>query len=105
MEEHMRGGYYYHHHQPQQDESWNSSSSPSQGMNSSNPKSSGRSYDYFTALEEHINLQAQKLTLDWLKKHKGNNNNGNNNNLLDSEKIFIVYKFIQTPIEALIAGM
>ena len=45
------------------------------------------------------------MTMDYLKKNKGNNNNNNNNNNLDSEKIFIVYKFIQTPIETLIAGM
>jgi hypothetical protein len=43
------------------------------------------------------------MTIEYLKKNKGANNN--NNNCQDSEKIFIVYKFIQTPIEALTAGM
>jgi hypothetical protein len=47
------------------------------------------------------------MTVEYIKKCRGNNNdnNGNNNNPLDNEKIFIVYKFINTPIEALIAGM
>lgn len=39
------------------------------------------------------------MTLDYVKKNKGGNI------IIDSEKVFIVYKFIQTPIEALIAGM
>lgn len=46
------------------------------------------------------------MTVDYLKKSKGGNNNNNcNQPQQDQEKIFIVYKFIQTPIEALIAGM
>lgn len=74
---------------------WQSSSQAT----SSGSSSSG-AYSYYTVLEEQINLQAQKLTLDYLKKNKGTNNQPN-----DNEKVFIVYKFIQTPIEALIAGM
>ena len=40
------------------------------------------------------------MTVDYIKKNKGNNNI-----CVESEKIFIVFKYIQTPIEALIAGM
>ena len=39
------------------------------------------------------------MTVEYLKNNKGDNNKD------DSEKIFIVYKFIETPIEALVAGM
>jgi hypothetical protein len=45
-------------------------------------------------------MQAQKLAVDYLKKNKGSNNC-----CTDAEKVFIVYKFIQTPLEALTAGM
>jgi hypothetical protein len=43
------------------------------------------------------------MTVDWLKKNKGVNPNWSQQE--NSEKVFIVYKFIQTPIEALTAGM
>jgi hypothetical protein len=48
------------------------------------------------------------MTIEYLKKNKGSSNN----NLRcgepegdQSEKVFIVYKFVNTPIDALIAGM
>jgi hypothetical protein len=39
------------------------------------------------------------MTVDFIKKNKGN--------IIcqESEKVFIVYKYIETPIDALIAGM
>jgi hypothetical protein len=41
-----------------------------------------------------------------MRQNKGGNGNGNtNNNNIESEKIYLVYKFIHTPIDALIAGM
>jgi hypothetical protein len=40
--------------------------------------------------------------MEYMKK---NNNRGNNPCDDISEKVFIVYKFVNTPIEALIAGM
>ena len=63
---------------------------------------------YYAVLEEQINLLAQKLTLEYLRTTKGNNSRDSSNNSncsSDSEKVFIVYKFIHTPIEAIIAGM
>lgn len=53
-------------------------------------------------IEEQANLQAQSLTIEYLKKCKGNNCDPQPE---PQEKVFIVYKFIQTPIEAIIAGM
>lgn len=55
-------------------------------------------------LEEEINLKAQKLTIEYLKQTKGTNSNNLCGDDL-SEKVFIVYKFVHTPKEALIAGM
>jgi hypothetical protein len=42
-------------------------------------------------------MQAQQLTEEYLKTEEKNE--------LDKEKVFIVYKFVNTPLEALIAGM
>ena len=42
------------------------------------------------------------MTIEYLKQNKATDNN---NCQQDSEKVFIVYKFIQTPIETLTAGM
>ena len=39
------------------------------------------------------------MTVDFIKKNKGTTI------CAESEKVFIVYKYIQTPIDALIAGM
>ena len=71
-------------------------------------------------IEEQANMQAQKLTLEYLKKSKTpsqskpqsvdrcdpcDDKQPSKPSEENNEKVFIVYKFIQTPIEAIIAGM
>ena len=59
-------------------------------------------------IEEQANLQAQKLTLEYLKNQKATTKPVESDPKPSedpSEKVFIVYKFIQTPIDAIIAGM
>jgi hypothetical protein len=76
---------------------------------------------YFQRVEEQANLQAQKLTVDYLKlaklqRQQMNSDSGSGKpsdcpQVLqpmmeeNNEKVFIVFKFIHTPIEAIIAGM
>src|ERR1035437_3710337 len=84
----------------QQGNTWHQQSSSSSSCGSSGRKD----MTYYATLEEQINLQAKKLTVDYLRKSKGENNNNNKggDDTLDGEKIFIVYKFVNTPIDALI---
>jgi hypothetical protein len=112
------GGYYWQHSSQSSNgsssgnpssESWRSAPASSQGFQGGAA--------YYAKLEEQANVQAQKMTIEYLKKAKlssslnnlNNNCENNNNNLPkaeeNQEKVFIVYKFIQTPIEAIIAGM
>jgi hypothetical protein len=74
--------------------------SPSQSSQSTSPTSSDGSsdYSYYAYLEENINNKAKKLTVDYL------NSRGGNSTPLQ-EQTFLVYKFIHTPIDAIIAGM
>lgn len=65
-------------------------------------------------MEETINIKAKKQTVEYINRRdrdccqdrgdgdNGNNNGGNNNN---QEQVFLVYKFIGTPVELIIAGM
>lgn len=82
------------------DKSSKSSSSPS-----SSGSSGARDFSYYAYLEEHINNKAKKLTVDYLKKTTDTRRGGQQNNQQLSEQVFLVYKFIHTPIEAIIAGM
>jgi len=78
---------------------WQSSStSPS----SSSSSDSFSHISYFTLLEENINSKAKKLTLDYLKRG-GDRRGGQQQSLQD--QVFLVYKFIHTPVDAIIAGM
>jgi hypothetical protein len=72
----------------------------SQSSQSTSPTSSdgSRDYSYYAYLEENINNKAKKLTVDYLKSRGGNS-------LPLQEQTFLVYKFIHTPIDAIIAGM
>lgn len=69
-------------------------------------------------IEEQANKEAKTLTHEYMKKsdNKGAASNSRVASSLssscnvekfedDKEKVFIVYKFIQTPIEAITAGM
>lgn len=81
--------------QQQQQQQWQQSSSSSSGSSGIQTNST----TYYSLLEEQINLQAKRQTSDYLKQNAGGDDNQ------DKEKVFIVYKFVNTPIEALIAGM
>lgn len=77
--------------------SWRSAPSSSQHFAGYNPSSSGC---YYAQVEEYVNMQAQQMAAEYLNKASKEERHEE-----DKEKVFIVYKFIQTPIDALIAGM
>ena len=84
---------------------WNSSTS--QGSSPSSHSSGGsdlhgKDFSYYAQLEENINAKAKKMTVDYLKKGADRRGSLQPHN---QEQIFLVYKFIQTPIDAIIAGM
>lgn len=56
-------------------------------------------------IEEQANKQAQALTADYLKQVKGGDANGQGQAEENNDKVFIVYKIMQTPLDALQAGM
>jgi len=65
--------------------SWQSSSSShssSFGSSSDSRRSTSQTFNYYAYLEEQINNQARKMTVDYMKgcQNKGGNNNTNNNN-------------------------
>ncbi len=63
---------------------------------------------YYSFIEEQANKQAETMTAEYLKKVKGGDNQPNEQGLQpeeSNEKVFIVYKIMQTPLEALQAGM
>ncbi len=80
---------------------------------------------YFQQIEEQANRQAQAMTAEYFKQVKAQAaasqqvvvvvggkqpqseepNNKPNKIEENQEKVFIVYKFIQTPIDAIITGM
>lgn len=75
-----------------------------------------RGEDYYQRVEEQANLQAQKLTLEYLRQAKLQRQSNDSSDCgkpsepqpmmeENSEKVFIVFKFIHTPLEAIIAGM
>ena len=84
--DHHRGG---NHHQ-----GWKSSST-SMPSSSSQPN-----YSYYTQLEEQVNSANQTVAVAEAQYRQAQALVKDN-----SEKVFIVYKFVHTPIEALIAGM
>ena len=86
-----------------QSSSTSSSSSSSQGNNSNSSSSSNLSY--YAYLEETINTKAKKLTLDYLKTKGVQLQGGNQQGQQMLDQVFLVYKFVNTPIDAIIAGM
>lgn len=82
-------------------QNWQQSSSSSSSHSTSPSSSSDKSrdYSYYAYLEESINNKAKKLTAEYLRSGRGGNS------LPLQEQTFLVYKFIHTPIDAIIAGM
>lgn len=82
-----------------QSSSTSSSSSPSKGSSGSDRRGD---FSYYAYLEEHINNKAKKLTVEYLKGRIPGNSQQQQ---LLQEQVFLVYKFIHTPLDAIIAGM
>lgn len=103
-------GYYHQANWQHQSSSWSSSSS-------SQSHFVGGDAHYYQRIEEQANQQAQKLTLEYLRQAKLQRQSPKSSDKPsddqpeqpqmeeNSEKVFIVFKFIHTPIEAIIAGM
>jgi hypothetical protein len=65
---------------------------------------SSSSSSYYAQMEESINNKAQLDTLEYLRElQRVGGNRGGADQCHD--QIFLVYKFINTPLELLIAGM
>ena len=86
-----------------QSSSTSSSSSSSYANNGNN--SSNSNLSYYAYLEETINTKAKKMTLDYLKSQGVQLQGGNQQGQQMLDQVFLVYKFIHTPIDAIIAGM
>jgi hypothetical protein len=56
-------------------------------------------------MEEQINIKAKKLTYDWMVKRSDDDDCGQGEKQLLQEQVFLVYKFISTPVDIIVAGM
>src|SRR4051812_31643053 len=70
---------------------------------SSHPCSSPSSNmtNYYATLEDTINNKAKKLTIEYLREQGGDFTGGRD----QQDQFFLVYKFIHTPLDMIIAGM
>jgi hypothetical protein len=78
---------------------WSNTNSTSTGSPLNSSSCGMRSY--YATLEDHINNKAKRLTIEYIREQGGDFTGGKD----QQDQFFLVYKFIHTPIDMIIAGM
>jgi hypothetical protein len=83
-----------------------STSTSSQGFNNNNNNNNYNNMAYYyQMMEEQINIKAKKMTYDWMVRRADDDDCGQGDDKQLQEQVFLVYKFINTPIDIIVAGM